>query len=112
MLNAIRFVVPIGGGWAFEALIACRNVQPAPQVDPSVSAVDPTVNVMATVGIAVPVSTPLALPLILAPAPGDCGVKLDASKSADVDIRVTARVRWSAEARMDILIFFFIILLS
>src|ERR1700731_3440288 len=92
MLNAIKFVVPIGGGFAFDALTACRNVQPAPHTLPPVSAVDVTVNVMAAVGMAVPASTPLALPPISAPALGDCGVKLDASKSADVDIRVTARV--------------------
>ena len=42
----MRFVVPMGGGFAFDALTACRNVQPAPHVVPSVSAVDPTVNVM------------------------------------------------------------------
>jgi hypothetical protein len=53
MLNAIRFVVPIGGGLAFDALTACRNVQPAPHVDPSVSAVDVTVNVIAGIAVGV-----------------------------------------------------------
>jgi hypothetical protein len=53
MLNAIRFVAPIGGEWAFDALTACRNVHPAPQVVPSVSAVDVTVNVIAGVGVGV-----------------------------------------------------------
>ena len=51
MLNAMRFVVPLGGGFAFEALTACRSVQPDPHVDPSVSAVDVTVNVIAGVGV-------------------------------------------------------------
>ena len=46
MLNAMRFVVPIGGGFAFEALTACLSVQPAPHVVPPVSAVDVTVNVI------------------------------------------------------------------
>ena len=53
MLNAIRFVVPIGGGLAFDALTACRNVQPAPHVVPPVSAVDVTVNVIDGVGVGV-----------------------------------------------------------
>jgi hypothetical protein len=53
MLNAIRFVVPIGGGLAFDALTACRNVQPVPHVVPSVSAVDLTVNVIAGVAVGV-----------------------------------------------------------
>src|SRR5215472_14931725 len=46
ILNAMRFVVPIGGGLALFAFTACRKVQPAPHVDPSVSAVDVTVNVI------------------------------------------------------------------
>jgi hypothetical protein len=53
MLNEIRFVVPIGGGLAFDALTACRKVQPAPHVDPPVSAVDVTVNVIAGVAVGV-----------------------------------------------------------
>jgi len=53
MLNAMRFVVPAGGGWAFDALTACRSVQSDPHVDPSVSAVDVTVNVIAGVGVRV-----------------------------------------------------------
>jgi hypothetical protein len=57
MLNAIRFVVPDGGGFALFALTACRNVHPAPHVDPSVSAVDLTVNVMAGVGVGVGVTS-------------------------------------------------------
>ena len=57
MLNAIRFVVPLCGGFAFDALTACRNVQSAPHVDPSVSAVDVTVNVMAGVGVGVGVTS-------------------------------------------------------
>jgi hypothetical protein len=56
MSNAIRFVAPIGGGLAFDALTACRNVQPVPHVVPSVSAVDVTVNVIAGVGVAVGVT--------------------------------------------------------
>jgi len=39
------------------ALTACRRVQSAPQVDPSVSAVDLTVNVMAGVGVGVGVTS-------------------------------------------------------
>ena len=57
MLNAIRFVAPIGGGLAFDALTACRNVQPVPHVAPSVSAVDLTVNVIAGVGVGVGVTS-------------------------------------------------------
>src|ERR1051326_4740990 len=53
MLNAMRFVVPIGGGLAFDALTAGRNVQPAPHVGPHVSAVDVTVNVIAGVAVGV-----------------------------------------------------------
>lgn len=56
-LNAIRFVAPIGGGWALEALTACRSVQPDPQFVPSVSAVDVTVNVIAGVGVGVGVTS-------------------------------------------------------
>lgn len=51
MLNAIRFVAPMGGGLAFDALTACLNVQSVPQTDPSVSAVDVTVNVIAVAGV-------------------------------------------------------------
>ena len=50
MLNAIKFVVPVGGGFAFEALTACRNVQVAPHVEPSVSAVEVTVKVIPPFG--------------------------------------------------------------
>jgi hypothetical protein len=53
MLNAIRFVVPVDGGFAFEAFTACRNVQSAPHVVPSVSAVDLTVNVIAGIAVGV-----------------------------------------------------------
>ena len=53
MLNAIRFVVRIGGGFALFALTACRSVQPAPHVVPSVSAVDVTVNVINGVAVGV-----------------------------------------------------------
>jgi hypothetical protein len=61
MLNAIKFVVPIGGGFAFEALTACRNVQFAPHVDPSVSAVDLTVKVIAGIAVGVGVGVGVAL---------------------------------------------------
>lgn len=57
MLNAIKFVAPIGGGWVFEALTACRNVQPEPHVVPSVSAVEVTVNVIAGGGVGVGVAS-------------------------------------------------------
>jgi hypothetical protein len=57
ILNAIRFVVPIGGGLAFDALTACRNVQSAPHVVPPVSAVDLTVKVIAGVGVGVGVTS-------------------------------------------------------
>jgi hypothetical protein len=57
ILNAIRFVTPIGGGWPLEAFTACRSVQPAPHVDPSVSAVEVTVNVIAGVGVGVGVTS-------------------------------------------------------
>lgn len=57
MLKAIKFVVFSGGGLALDALTACRNVQPAPHVDPSVSAVDITVNVIAGVGVGVGVTS-------------------------------------------------------
>jgi hypothetical protein len=52
--------VPIGGGLAFDALTACRKVQLAAQVDPSVSAVEVTVNVIAgaAVGVGVDASVP------------------------------------------------------
>jgi hypothetical protein len=60
MLNAIRFVVPIGGGFAFDALTACRNVQFAPHVDPSVSAVDLTVKVIAGIAVGVGVGVGVA----------------------------------------------------
>jgi hypothetical protein len=53
ILNAIRFVAPIGGGLAFDALTACRKVQPVPHVDPPVSAVDVTVKVIAGVAVGV-----------------------------------------------------------
>src|ERR1700751_2797146 len=53
MLNAMRFVEPIGGGLALFALTACRNVQPAPHVNPSVSAVDVTVKVLSGGGVGV-----------------------------------------------------------
>jgi hypothetical protein len=53
MLNAIKFVAPIGGGFAFDALTACRNVQFAPHVVPSVSAVDFTVKVIAGIAVGV-----------------------------------------------------------
>jgi hypothetical protein len=53
MLNAIRFVVFCGGGLAFDALTACRNVQSVPHVVPPVSAVDLTVNVIAGVAVGV-----------------------------------------------------------
>jgi hypothetical protein len=35
-------------------------------------------------------------------------VKLDASKSAEVDIKATAKVIWRAEARVELFCFFFI----
>lgn len=57
MLKAMRFVVPIGGEFAFDALTACRSVQPVPHVVPSVSAVDLTVNVIAGVGVGVGVTS-------------------------------------------------------
>ena len=59
MLNPMRFVAPVGGGFALFALTACRNVQPAPHVVPSVSAVDVTVNVIngAAVGVGVGVAS-------------------------------------------------------
>ena len=60
MLNAIRFVAPIGGGLLFDALTACRSVQPAPHVVPSVSAVDRTVNVIAGVAVGVGVGVGVA----------------------------------------------------
>ncbi len=53
MLNATRFVVPIGGGFALDALMAWRSVQSAPHVVPSVSAVDVTVNVIDGVAVGV-----------------------------------------------------------
>src|SRR6266404_4795930 len=53
MLNWIRLVVFVGGGFALDALIACRNVQVAPHVEPSVSAVDVTVKVVPTGGVGV-----------------------------------------------------------
>jgi hypothetical protein len=53
MLNWIRFVVPVGGVFAFDALTACRNVQPTPHVDPSVSAVDVTVKVIKGLAVGV-----------------------------------------------------------
>lgn len=57
MLNAIRLVTPVGGGLALEALTACLSVQPDPHVDPSVSAVDVTVKVIAGVGVGVEVTS-------------------------------------------------------
>ena len=53
MLKPIKFVVPDGGGFAFDALTACRNVQPTPHVVPPVSAVEVTVNVMNGVAVGV-----------------------------------------------------------
>jgi hypothetical protein len=53
MLNAMRFVVPVGGGLAFDALTACRNVQFATHVGPSVSPVDLTVKVIAGIAVGV-----------------------------------------------------------
>ena len=49
MLNAIRFVEPIGGGLAFDAPTASRSVQFEPQTGGGVgssSAVEVTVNVI------------------------------------------------------------------
>jgi hypothetical protein len=64
MLNWIKFVVPAGGGFAFEELMACRSVHgpfgPGGHVSPvplSTSAVEVTVNVMAGVGVGVGVTS-------------------------------------------------------
>src|SRR5439155_771282 len=46
MLKAIVFVAFAGGGLALDALIACRNVQSAPQTEPASSAVEVTVKVI------------------------------------------------------------------
>ena len=67
MLNRIRFVVPIGGWLAFDALTACRNVQPVPQADPSVSAVDVTVNVIAGVVVGVGVGASVSARPVMRP---------------------------------------------
>jgi hypothetical protein len=61
MLNAIVFVVFGGGGFALDALMACRNVQVAPHVEPSVSAVDVTVKVVPTDGVGVGVGVEVAV---------------------------------------------------
>ena len=63
MLNAMRFVAPVGGGCAFDALTACRNVQVELHVVPSVSAVDVTVKVMAGVGVGVGVTSGKSVPI-------------------------------------------------
>jgi hypothetical protein len=121
MLNAIRFVVFGGGGLAFDALTACRNVQSAPHVDPSVSAVDVTVNVVAiAAGVDVPVkAVAVAAPGLSVDTVGgrlpaivtrDWGVKLAANNIADVDTRATTNVICSAEARMELFLFFLIFL--
>jgi hypothetical protein len=70
--NAIRLVAPIGGGLAFDALTACRNVQPAPHVVPPVSAVDRTVNVIAgvAVGLGVGVGVTSGESAMVSRAPG------------------------------------------
>ncbi|HZZ15109.1 MAG TPA: hypothetical protein VFE08_04020 [Candidatus Sulfotelmatobacter sp.] len=60
MLNAMRFVVPVSGGLAFDALTAWRNVQFAPHVDPSVSAVDFTVKIIAGIAVGVGVGVGVA----------------------------------------------------
>ena len=87
MLNAIRFALPIGGGLAFDALMACRNVQPVPHVDPSVSAVEVMVKVILAAGVS---------------AARDCGVRAEASRTGDIDSRATSTVIWSAAARMEL----------
>jgi len=53
MLNWIRFVVFGGGGFALEALMACRKVHVTPHTVPSVSAVEVTVKVMNGVAVGV-----------------------------------------------------------
>ena len=69
MLNATRFVVPIGGGFALDALMAWRSVQPAPHVDPPVSAVDITVKVIAGVAVGVGVTSGESAMVSRAPGP-------------------------------------------
>ncbi len=108
MLNAIRLVVFGSGGFALDALMACRRVHVAPQTEPSVSAVEVTVNVIngvaVGVGVGVGVGVPEKVVAVLRPAPDvgavgarlavivahDCGVKFDANRITEVDSRVTA----------------------
>jgi hypothetical protein len=109
MLNAIRLVVFGSGGFALDALMACRRVHVAPQTEPSVSAVEVTVNVIngvaVGVGVGVGVGVPEKVVAVLRPAPGvgavgarlrvivarDCNVKLEPSRIADVHNSATAR---------------------
>jgi hypothetical protein len=100
--------MPVGGGFAFEALIACRSVQVAPQVEPSVSAVDVTVKVIAVAAPGRNAGTVGArLPVIFGSA---WAVKLAANITAEVDTRATTNVIWSAETRVELFSFFLIFL--
>ena len=58
MLNWIRFVAFGGGGFAFDALTACRNVHVGSQVEPPVSAVEVTVKVIPPVGVSPELEVP------------------------------------------------------
>jgi hypothetical protein len=119
MLKAIKFVVPIGGGFAFDALTAWRSVQPAPHVDPPVSAVDVTVNVMAgvAVGVGVGVTSGEFVTVSLTPRPWlaaadrfvfDMISKPEASRSEEIAIKTIASDVRRAKARVGL--FFFIVL--
>ena len=117
MLNAMRFVVPTGGGFALEALTACRNVQPAPHVDPSVSAVDVTVKVIAGVAVGVGVGVASGLSLVINAGEvtatplifrwENCGLKLAASNTADAETNAAIKTIRSAKARGESFFFIF-----
>jgi hypothetical protein len=64
--------------------------------------------VVGVVGLASPLCVLAACLPITGPLVGDWGVKLDASKIADMEIRATARAIWSADARTEPLLFRFI----
>jgi hypothetical protein len=121
MLNAIRFVVFSGGGFALDALTACRNVQPAPHVDPPVSAVDVTVNVIAgvAVGVGVGVTSGKFMTVSLTPRPWpatadrvvfDMLLKLEASRSEEIANKAIASDMRRAKAAVGL--FFFIVLVG